>query len=147
MAREVELAISGLQELQQALEDLNDKLATKYVREAAREGGKIVRAEMVLMAPKDSGLLSEHIDVKTRAQRGEARAVSAFIGPNAKTVIHPQVKGKTAGLPRTAAFLSRLLEFGSIHQPKHPFLTAAWEASKGRALDAIVRKLKDRLLG
>jgi len=145
MAREVELTISGLQEFQQALNDLNDKLATKYVREAAREGGKIVRAEMVLMAPKDSGLLSEHIDVKTRAQRGEARAVSAFIGPNSKTVIHPQAKGKTSGLPRTASFIARLLEFGSAHQPKHPFLTAAWESVKHRVLDKIIQVLRDRL--
>lgn len=147
MARDVEVSISGLDDLQHNLEQLNDKLANKTVRDAVREGGKIVRDEMVMLAPKDTGLLADHFDVKTRKVAGEAGAVSAFIGPNAKTVIHPQAKGKTSGLPRTASFISRLLEFGSAHQPKHPFLTAAWEACKGRTLDRIIEVLRDKLQG
>lgn len=114
----------------------------KSVRAAVRAGGKVVQQEMVQQAAKDTGLLSEHIDVRTRGQRGEARAIAALIGPNGKKVIHPQPKGKTAGLPRTASFIARLLEFGSSRQPKHPFLTASFEASKGRALDAIIQKLR-----
>jgi HK97 gp10 family phage protein len=145
MADEITVTISGLDELQAQLEALDDKMARKATREAVRAGGMEVKNEMVTLAPKDTGLLAEHIDVRTRAVRGEARAVSAFIGPHGKTVIHLQSGGATAGLPRTAAFIARLLEFGSVHQPKHPWLTASFESSKGRALSAIIDKLKEAL--
>jgi len=143
---DVTVTISGLDELEKALEAIDDKLATKYVREAVREGGKVVKAEMVTMAPRgETGLLAEHFDVRTGKTKGEPRAVSAYIGPNSREIIHTQSGGKTSGLPRTAAFISRLLEFGSIRMPKHPFLTAAWEACKGRALDRMLEVLRNRL--
>jgi len=147
MADEITVTISGLDELQAQLEALDDKMARKATREAVREGGKVVQAEMVQQAPKDTGIMAEHIDVKTRGVSGEARAVSAFIGPNGKEIIHPQTGGSTAGLPRTAAFIAKLLEWGGVKMPKNPFLTAAWESSKNRALDAIIDMLKQRLQG
>jgi HK97 gp10 family phage protein len=144
MANEITVNISGLDDLQKALEAIDDKLATKVIRDAVRAGGQEVKAEMVTMAPKDTGWESEHIDVKTSKVKGEARAVSAFIGPNGK-VVRPRDGGKTQGLPRTASFLGLLQEFGSATRAKHPWLTASWEISKDRALDRIIDVLRERL--
>ncbi len=47
MADMVEVKISGLEELQSALEKLADKAGTQTIRAAAREGGKVIAAEMV----------------------------------------------------------------------------------------------------
>jgi HK97 gp10 family phage protein len=145
MADEITVTISGLDKLQANLEALDDKLARKAAREAVRAGGVVVQEAMVQAAPKETGIMAKHIDVKTRGVRGEARSVSAFIGPNSREIIHEQTGGATAGLHRTAAFLAKLLEWGGVKMPKNPFLTAAWESSKGRALDAIITKLRHAL--
>jgi HK97 gp10 family phage protein len=142
----VTVEVKGLDELQRALEELVDKDGTKYVRAAVRAGATVVRNEMAQQAPKETGFTSEHIDIKTKKQRGEALAVSALIGPNSK-LIRPadqdRTKGKTAGLPRTASFIAKVLEFG--RRGRKPFMTQAWESSKTKALDAIVAKLKEKL--
>ncbi len=141
----VSVEVKGLDELQRALEALQDADGTKFVRASVRAGAVVVKDQMVENAPKDSGLLAEHIDVKTRKQRGTALAVSALIGPNSKTIIHEQDGGKTSGLRRTAQFITRMLEFGSKKMSKRPFMTQAWEQSKTKALDAMVEKLKEKL--
>jgi HK97 gp10 family phage protein len=143
MADEVTVNIKGLDELQRNLEELPDKLQTKAVRDAVKAGANVFKEEMVNRAPKDTGILAQHIDIKTRKQREAASAVTAFIGPNKKEVIHPQTGGKTAGLPRTANVIAKMLEFGTSRMPKKPFMTYAFEAGKGRALDAVIQKLKD----
>jgi len=142
MADNVTVKISGLEDLQANLHELDDAVQAKVVRAAVRAGAVEVQKEMVTLAPKDTGLLAEHFDIKTKKQRGVADAVSAFIGPNSKQVIHPQEGGKTKGLPRTALFISKLLEFGSARMSKKPFLTQAASTSRDRALNAIIDKLK-----
>lgn len=141
----VTVEVKGLDELQKALEELVDTDGSKYVRQAVRAGAVVVKDQIVQNAPKDSGLLAEHIDVKTRKQRGEALAVSALIGPNSKEVIHPQTGGKTSGLRRTAQFITRMLEFGSKKMSKKPFMTQAFESSKTKALDRMVETLREKL--
>lgn len=141
----VSIEVKGLDELQKALEDLVDKDGNKYVRAAVNAGGNVVKDRIVQNAPKDSGLLADHIDKRTRKQKGEALAISALIGPNSKEVIHKQAKGKTSGLPRTAAAIAKMLEFGTKKMPKKPFMSQAWESSKQEALDALVAKLREKL--
>ncbi len=145
MANEVTVEIKGLDALQDALEELKGKAGTKTIREAARDGAALVRDAMAAEAPKDTGLLSEHFDVKTRKVTGEDLAVSAFVGPNAKQVIHPQSKGTTASDKRSAALISWFLEFGTSRMGKKPFLTRAFETSKQAALEKIISSLKARL--
>jgi HK97 gp10 family phage protein len=141
----LEVKISGLDELQKSLEQLGDKAGLKTLRAAGRAGGEAIRDEMVLQAPKDSGLLAEHHDVKTRKQRGEPLALTVTIGPNNKTVIHKQDKGRTAGLPRTARALAAMLEWGTSKMVKKPYLTRAYEVAKTKAVDRVIEVLKEKL--
>jgi HK97 gp10 family phage protein len=139
-----EFKIVGLDELERALEALGKK-GTAAVRAAVRVGATEVKNQMVSLAPKDTGLLAKHFDIKTKKQRGEDLAVTAFVGPNGKEVIHPQAKGKTKGLPRTARMLSWFLEFGTSRESKKPFLTQAFETSKAKALEKIIETLREKL--
>ena len=137
--------VVGLDQLQKALEGLSDKAGTKTLRAAGRAGGEVIRDEMVLLAPRDSGLLAEHHDIRTRKQKGEPLALTVTIGPNARHVIHPREKGKTAGVPRTALFLAKLFEFGGVRMAKKPYLTQAYTTSAQKAVDRVVEVLREKL--
>jgi len=144
----VTVSVSGLSEFQQKLEELSDKAGTQTIRAALRAGGTEVKNEMVLLAPHgETNTLAgpKNFDVKTRKQSGLALAMTAFIGPNGRRGIYRRDKGDTKGLPRTAAFICKLLEWGSATRAKRPFCTQAFEVSTGKALDAIINTLKERL--
>jgi HK97 gp10 family phage protein len=143
MTDNVTVKISGLDELQKKLEACAKEVSRQVVRNGLRAGGGIVRDEMVRRAPKDTGFLSEHIDIKTRVMKADV-AGTAMIGPNSKAV-YP-VKGN-AKRSFPAFVIARFLEFGTSHKGfrKQPFLTPAWEATKGRALDAIVNTIREAI--
>ena len=149
MADQVTVQISGLEELQKALEQLADKTGTQTVRAAARAGGTVIKNEMVLQAPHgETNTLADpkNFTVGTRKQTGEPLAVTALIGPNNRKIIYPRTVGKTKGIPRTAAFISKLLEFGSAtRSAKKAFITAAFEVSKNKAVDRVIEVLKEKL--
>jgi hypothetical protein len=96
---------------------------------------------MVSGAPKDSGFLAEHLDVKTRVRRDEL-AASAFIGPNGRKV-YPPGNRRAGYWARTAAYVARMFEFGTSKLAKLPFMTQAFESRKQAALDAIIAKLRE----
>ena len=144
MPQWVTVKIDGLDKLQNALEDLGKK-GTTVVREAVRAGATVIKDEIVLQAPKESGILAEHINIRTKKQKGVDLAVSAFVGPASKPVIYERTNGKTSGVPRTAEFISKLLEFGSATRSKKPFITRAWETARGAALQRMISVIKGRL--
>src|SRR6266404_3710442 len=127
----VTVRITGLAELEANLKELDDTIQTKVVRAAVRAGAEVMRSEIVTLAPKDTGLLAAHFDIKTRKQRGAADAVTALIGPNSKQVLYPRDKGKTAGMKRTALKITSFFEFGKL---KKPFMTQAFESVKGKTV-------------
>jgi len=155
MSDDVTVNIRGLEDLQRKLEEIGHNVAKRGVRQALRAGAVPVREAMAAAAPKDSGFLSEHIDIKTRMDKDEL-AGAAFIGPNSKAV-YP--RGEVArelarklgnrfarGTKQYFAWVvARFLEFGTRKMAKKPFMTQGWETSKQSALDAIIQKLKDNL--
>jgi HK97 gp10 family phage protein len=140
MTEFVTVEVKGLRELQDKLEALPTKLARRGIRQALRAGADVIRSAMVANAPKDSGFLEEHIDVKTRL-KSDLLAGSAFIGPNGKQVYPRNPKWPA----RTAALIAKWLEFGTSRMSKKPFMTQAFETRKEDALEAITEKLRDAL--
>ncbi|HZR66613.1 MAG TPA: HK97-gp10 family putative phage morphogenesis protein [Terriglobales bacterium] len=140
MSEFVTVEVKGLKELQDKLEELPNKIARRGIRQALRAGAEIIRGEMVSNAPKDSGFLEEHIDVKTRL-KSDLLAGSAFIGPNGKQLYPRNPKWPA----RTAALVAKWLEFGTSRMSKKPFMTQAFETRKEDALEAITRKLREAL--
>ncbi len=154
MADNVTVNITGLEDLQRKLEEIAHNVAKRGVRQALRAGALPVREAMAAGAPKESGFLSEDIDIRTRMEKDEL-AGEAFIGPNSKAVYPTGEAARelarklgqrfVQGAARTAALVARFLEFGTTRMAKRPFMTQAWETSKQSALDAIIQKLKDNL--
>jgi HK97 gp10 family phage protein len=141
MAEYVTTKITGLAELQTNLEALPEKMARTGLKNALRAGAAYVRSMMVANAPKETGFMAEHFDVKLR-MRGDALAGSAFIGPNSKA-LYPGRKSNWAS--RTARLVAGWLEFGTKDRPKNPFMTQAWEGSKEGALAEIIDDLRETL--
>jgi HK97 gp10 family phage protein len=141
----IHFELKGLSELEANLKTLDEEVQTKVVRNAVRAGATVFKNEMVTLAPKDTGLLAEHFDIRTKKTKGVADAVTAFIGPNAKVPIHQQVKGITAGMKRTALKIASFLEFGTSKLGKRPFMTQTFESSKSKAIDATIEKMKQGL--
>src|SRR5437899_10335916 len=102
MADEATVSVSGLAELQTALEAMPRKVAKKDLRATLRAGGNVLRKAMVAYAPRDSGFLSEHISVGTKLRSDELAGV-ALIGPNSKLLYPRNPKWPV----RTAALVAR----------------------------------------
>jgi HK97 gp10 family phage protein len=118
------------------------------MRSGLRSGAKIIQNAIVQEAPKNTGFLSEHVDIKTRVS-GSGLKGSAFIGPNSRAIYPAESERPTPGQKksrtRTAAMIARWLEFGTSRMAAKPFVTRAFEGNKGAALDAIISKLKEVL--
>lgn len=165
MADIVSVNITGLKELQEALEKELPKDARLAMRIALSAGGGTVKDAMQSGAPvevagQNSGFLREHIKVKTIIKNGGLTG-KALVGPTRDP--YPKREGKLGTVTLrtgsgkivqfmskkagqvTAAMVAKWLEFGTTKMAKHPFLTKAYESSKQDALDRIIRKLKDGL--
>jgi len=160
----VETKITGLDELQRKLEELPPKVAQKVLREGLRDGAEIVRDAFIAAAPSpetyaEGGKRTEaagtgrtilgHLrDLKSWKIRYKGRpedyAGSAYVGPS-NTVLETRTSGETKGLPRTAAFIVKMLEFGSRTRSGHPFATSAWESVKQKVLDKIIDSIREAL--
>lgn len=160
----VEVKISGLDELQRKLEELPPKVAQKVIKEGVRDGAEIVRDAFIAAAPEpesynqsdrrkkpdeDGRTILGHLrdlkswKIKFRG-RAEDYAGSAFVGPS-NAILETRTSGETKGLPRTASFIVKMLEFGSRTRSAHPFATSAWESVKQKVLDKIIDSLREAL--
>lgn len=151
MSGEVTVEVKGLDELQQGLEDMVEKLAKKGVRDALKAGAAPIQESMITLAPKNTGFLAEHFSTKVKMMR-DALAGSAFIGPQGKMEypaflsgaynIVRKKSGKVVKVGRIAvATVARFLEFGTSKMSKKPFMTQAFESNKETALARIATSL------
>ncbi len=144
MPNSVEIKITGLEQIQTKLQEELPAKAKAGLRSALRDGAKLLQAAIVQNAPKDSGFLSEHIDVRTRV-RGSGLTGSAFVGPSSKAVypVDEGGLGKKKARPKPASVIAKFLEFGTRTHGANPFLSRAFEATKSSAIDAVVSRLRE----
>lgn len=147
--------VKGLDTLQQKLEELPVKLAKRGLKAAARAGATVFVNGMVRLAPRHTGFLAEHFNIRIKFQKNEL-ACTAYIGPQGK-MDYPEflsgayriarnAKGKVKKIGRIAvATVARFLEFGTSKMSKKPFMTQAFETGKEAALEAVIVELKDEL--
>lgn len=162
MSEIIEFKMIGLDELQKTLEELAPNEARLAVKIALSAGGGDVKDAMVDGCPieqdgENSGFLRDNLKVKTTVHRdglsglaivGATQAVYPGREGKLGTVSFKTVTGrvvkfvsKTAGQV-TASRVARFLEFGTSRMAKHPFMTSAWEASRERARDHVIEKLR-----
>ena len=142
----IEVKISGLDQLQKALQQEQPKKAKSILRSALTAAGKIVRDAMVRNAPKDSGLLSENIGVKTSV-RGNEISGAAFIGPRGRAFYPAREKslGKKGRSRMPVVTIARFLEFGTSEMTARPFMTQSFEQEKSHALEKIIAIIREKL--
>jgi HK97 gp10 family phage protein len=142
MAKLVTCEIKGLDILQKRLEEMKQSAARKVVKAGLQAGGDVIKAEMERQAPKESGFLSENINVKMVKRGIQDVAGKAYVGPDGK-VFYPTGNGDRK--PMRALVIAGWLERGTKKMAANPFLTRAFEASKETALFKIVATIKAKL--
>ena len=151
MANPIEVNISGLDQIQKRLEELRGPLARKAMRAGLKAGAAPVLSAIVQEAPKDSGFMAEHFNVKYSTKQ-EGTIGKAFIGPEGK-MFYPgehartvRIGGKTFKAKHLAvATVVRFHEFGTRFMAANPFMSGAFKAKQQAALDAIIAALKKNL--
>jgi|SRR6267378_4518929 len=143
----VEIKLSGLDQLQKALTEEQPKRAKSILRSALTAAGNIIRDAMVRNVPKDSGLLSENIGVKTSTRGSDELRGAAFIGPKGKAFYPARERGlgKKGRSRMPVVTIARVLEFGTSEMQARPFMTQSFEQEKGRALDKIISVIREKL--
>lgn len=140
----VTVKITGLSEIQKKLEQMPEKVAKRAIRSALKRAAGIVRQKIVDMAPRKTGFLSGHFDIKIRQFRGFLAAV-AHIGPNSKIYYPPNPRagkrgGKRKSMPVIA--VAQFHEFGTSRMPAHPFMRPAFTATREQMIEAISEELR-----
>jgi HK97 gp10 family phage protein len=147
--------ITGLDELQAALEALPKKVSRKIERGAMRDAAKIVVQELASEAPKDTGLVEEHFGIRITtkhlskigptAMRALIGGITGIYYPPAE--FHRKLKKNADPRDLRVSVNKALhyLEFGSRKEPKRPFMSRAFEAVKQTVLAKFIADLKDAL--
>ena len=111
--------ITGARELEKVLKRLPGKIGQKVLLSSLRPGATLIKKEAKIRAPVKSGTLRDEIVV--RKEKGGV--VALRVGPTRD------------------AFWGMFQEFGTIKQPARPWLRPAFDATKGKALDAVGKRL------
>lgn len=146
------IQISGLKELEQAMRQLPDKLQQRPLRAAVNAAAQVVKKQARANVPVDTGLLKKDIIV-TRSRRRSAPGRETYL------VMVREKKKKYADTRRNRranrvgktytvqgdAYYWRFLEFGTVKMPARPFMRRAFENTKNQQIDALKTKLSESI--
>jgi HK97 gp10 family phage protein len=159
MAEFITFKISGMDQLQKRLEELEKKAAKKIVRRGISAGAKIVRDAMVAFAPKKKGIVFTKSHFRWAIKmRSDELAGDARIGPTTEDIFYPVngVKPKNKNDHRNeaegiyghkvnAAQIARYFEFGTKHQGAKPFLSQAFDSVKTKVQQVVADFIREEL--
>ena len=145
----ISVQITGLKELQKALNELPKEIQGRPLRSAVSAAAKVIVDDVKTRVP-----VGETGNLKTAVYRYRSRRNSAtgretfFVGirqgkAQYKDTAYNRRKGRVGKNYKTAgeAYYWRFLEFGTAKMQAKPFLRPALEANKSRAVEV----MKDRL--
>jgi HK97 gp10 family phage protein len=145
----ITVQITGLKELQNALNQLPKEIQGRPLRSAVSAAAKVIVDDVKARVP-----VGETGNLKTAVYRYRSRRNSAigretfFVGirqgkAQFKDTAYNRRRGRVGKSYKTAgeAYYWRFLEFGTAKMQAKPFLRPAFEANKSRAVEVI----KDRL--
>lgn len=149
MEKFIDAQIQGLEQLQRALLQEPPEKARKTLREALEVGGNVFKAAVWREAPKLTGFLAEHFNIKFsfRGSTATDPHATAFIGPDGK-MDYPLRGGgyKRRGNRKIGRIkvisVARFDEFGTSKQRANPFMTRAFETAKAEALSRVIAAIK-----
>lgn len=145
-----DLKITGLAELDRALQDLPAKIERSVLRGGLRAGAKVIEAAARARVPAKSGALRESIRVSMRVRRG--RVAARIIAGNKQAFYAHMVEFGTAHhwikpRNRKSLFLAGLFRELVDHPGarQKPFMRPALDSSAGPAVDAMASYIRARL--
>lgn len=135
---EFEIKITGLKEVQRSLYAYSQQLGDRVVRNALREGAKVVQKQARANAPKRTGTLRRNIVIKnSRINNGKRNeTIGVYLTVN---------KSKKGA--RNDAFYGRFVEDGYISRGGNRiegvrFMGRAFDSGKSSAVNQIIRAIE-----
>ncbi len=137
-------------QLQEALERKPKEDAKRIVRDALELGGLEFQKAIVQEAPKRSGFMASHFNIKFSFRGSDGTSGAAFIGPNGR-IDYPRAGGgyrkkgsrKVGRIPVISVV--RYIEYGTSKMSANPFFTRAFEVAKTSALARVIVAIKQGL--
>ena len=142
--------IEGLDDLKRAIAELAGDLKRKVIRAALRDAAKPIQRAAVQNAPtlqgdhpyRLPGTLRRSIKVKASKRfKGQDGEIGVFVSVSKRKGLG----GKSSARNPFDPFYWRFLEFGTKKLPRQQFMTPAFEANTGRAIDIFKSRLKTRI--
>lgn len=143
--------IEGLDDLKRAIAELAGDLKRKVIRAALRDAAKPMQKAAIAAAPvlqgdhphRLPGTLRRSIRVKASKRfKGQDGEIGVFISVSKRKGLGGKVGARNPFDP----FYWRFLEFGTQKMSRQPFMTPAFEANTGRAIDIFKSRLKTRIV-
>lgn len=145
-----DIAISGLKELDAALQDLPAKIEKNVLRGAMRAGAKVMLDAARQQVPVKTGALRDSLTLKSGYQRG--RVTGTVRAGNSKAYYAHMVELGTARhfiKPKTARslFIAGLFRDVVDHPGARarPFMRPAFDSSSAAAIEAMAEYLRERI--
>ena len=133
---DLEFTVTGLAELSKKLKEMPIKLAKNGLRAAVNAGAEVIRKDAVTRVPVLTGRLKKAIYKKQIRELSNNVQQTFFVGAR---------NGKKYKKADKDAYYWRFLEFGTSKLPARPFLRPAFDTKKSQAVDAMAKKLKERI--
>jgi HK97 gp10 family phage protein len=138
-AKKSRVVVTGVPKIDRMLRKLGDeKLAKKIVRQNIRKSLKPTLAAARANWPKDSGVSSKLIKIRTRRSR---KGIILIVGFAKKDL--DQVSPEAA---KTAGFYPVAVEFGTEHQEGQAPMRRAFDATAASARDIALKGIKADVL-
>ena len=118
MAKPISMKLSGVQDIKRKLKKLGDRTQRKVVRNATSAAATVIVKEARRLAPKRSGLLKKSI---IRVVRTYKRSGIIWAGVG----IDKNAQGTADGRKARPVNYAHLVEFGTSHSARKPFLRPA----------------------
>lgn len=133
------LQLTGMRELQQALNRLPKELQRTVEASALRAGMAPVRksARANLGRSKDSGLLQKSLGLTVKKSKNGQ--LTARVGPRSGFTQTVTRKGRTKPQKANPVKYAHLIEYGTSRAPAQPFIRPAVESNSGQIIDEMAK--------
>ena len=136
MPSAMSVEVTGLKELAEKLAQMGPRLERNGLRAAVSAGAEVIRKEARARAPVATGTLRRAFYKKQIREQSGQKQQTFFVGVRS---------GKRYAPKGQDAYYWRFQEFGTAKMPARPFLRPAFESKKNEAVEAMKKKLRDRI--
>lgn len=135
MSKLFDLELKGFENVLAQFNTLEDKVQKKALRPALRAGAKIIQRAAKSKSPRASGKNRKFIKIKSIKRKRGSVGLMIQTGTRQQLEIPLDKQG----------YYPMVLEYGSEHVRKQPFMRPALEQNRPKATDAIGKELKKRI--